>query len=258
MDDVSAETVTAGLTLGLQHPPGYSLDALLTRLASLAPMGNHCFGINLLSAFLASLAVSLLSINILFLLKIFDNHQKSTPGKWFLIFCSSSGALLLAFSRTFWEKALGAKGSIYLLQSLILLAVLHCLIRSESTPFGKPGKGGPGFLEMGSLGIFYFRAWFNQSLGNTSCFFAFFVFFLGTGQKRKNNLPTPPIKMVGYFFKPWRARSVPFALFAVTRPPSSHIEPRRSRHIFKFHRRFLPEIRLRTGIKPSNNFNPIP
>src|SRR5208282_1764726 len=58
--DDSPETITAAATLGVPHPPGYSLLTLLGRLASLFPLGGIPFRVNLLSAFLAALVCSLL------------------------------------------------------------------------------------------------------------------------------------------------------------------------------------------------------
>ncbi|HET9869845.1 MAG TPA: hypothetical protein VFR02_05055, partial [bacterium] len=51
MDDDSAETITAGVTLGLQHPPCYPLDALLNRLAWFLPLGGPGFRAGVGSAF---------------------------------------------------------------------------------------------------------------------------------------------------------------------------------------------------------------
>ncbi len=200
MDDDSAETITAGVTLGLQHPPGYPTDALLTHLASLAPLGNHCFRINLLSALLASLGVLLLAINIFLLLKIFEKNQKSPLGKWPLIFCASAGGLLLAFSKTYWEKALGAKGSIYLLQTVILLAVLYCLIRHESAPPGKnPKRDNNGSSKWFYSAFFIFAAGFTNHWETQIVFLPFLLFFGVQTERRKATLQIPGLKSLSSF-----------------------------------------------------------
>ena len=137
LDDDSPETITAGVTLGIQHPPGYPLAALILRLASLFPIGAPCFRINLFSALLSCLAVLLLASNIH---RFFKTLPIRLPSLGFLSpgtvtgLLSLAAALLLAFSHTFWEKSLGAKGTIYLLETLILLGLLRCLMEQESDP----------------------------------------------------------------------------------------------------------------------------
>ncbi|HXB98166.1 MAG TPA: DUF2723 domain-containing protein, partial [bacterium] len=52
--DDSPETIAAAVTLGIQHPPGYPLPALLGRCAALGlPLGGAAWRINLLSSLLA-------------------------------------------------------------------------------------------------------------------------------------------------------------------------------------------------------------
>ncbi len=134
MDDDSPETITAGFTLGLQHPPNYPLAALLDRLAALVPLGGAAFRINILTALVASLGVCLLALNAHRLLGT-GLGKEALPGRA----CSLAGALLLAFSRTYWQEALGAKGGIYMVEMALLLLLFHFLIREES---GR-GKTGP-------------------------------------------------------------------------------------------------------------------
>ena len=135
MDDDSPETLTAGFTLGIQHPPGYPLDALLTRLACLAPLGSIGFRVNLLSALLAALAVVLAAA----LIRLFLSQEstsskirgKAAISKPTLLWAAAfTGAWVLAFSRTFWEQALGAKGGIYLLDLTLLFFIFYCLLKS--------------------------------------------------------------------------------------------------------------------------------
>jgi hypothetical protein len=131
LDDDSPETIAAGVTLGIQHPPGYPLDTLCVRLVSFLPLGGMAFRVNLFSALLASLTVLLLSINILLTLESFfpdlPGGARSKPRLTRLL-CALTGGLLLAASYTFWEKALGAKGGIYLLQQLLLQGLFLCFL----------------------------------------------------------------------------------------------------------------------------------
>ncbi len=132
MDDDSPETITAAFSLGLQHPPGYALLSLTQRLLCLLPVGNPGFRINLGSACLGAANTVL----ILFLSrKIF---QRLIPGGFgpFSVFpagiCSLCAALIPAFSPTFWEKSLGAKGFLYQGASSLALLMLACLLKDSA------------------------------------------------------------------------------------------------------------------------------
>src|ERR1035437_7132096 len=57
--DDSPETVTAGVTLSIQHPPGYPLHSMLGRLAAISLPGGAAFRVNLLSAMLGALGLML-------------------------------------------------------------------------------------------------------------------------------------------------------------------------------------------------------
>ena len=138
LDDDSPETIAAGITLGIQHPPGYPLAALVTHVAGWLPLGSEAFRVNFLSALLGSLAALLLATLILRLLEGF--FPAPLPSKFTLspsktaLWAALIPALLLAFSRSFWEKSLGAKGGIYLLETLLLLALLRCALEWERLP----------------------------------------------------------------------------------------------------------------------------
>ena len=134
MDDDSPETIAAGVKLGLAHPPSYALDTLWVRWVSVLPLGGPAFPVNVGSALLASFTAVLLALNILLVLEHFLQAPSSRhPGReiWFKIACASAGALLLAFSHTYWEKALGAKGGIYLWQALLAQVIFYFFLRFE-------------------------------------------------------------------------------------------------------------------------------
>src|SRR5579872_4532704 len=56
----SPETITACLTLGIPHPPGYPLHTLLGHFFSALPLAHFPFRINLYSAVLAASVCALL------------------------------------------------------------------------------------------------------------------------------------------------------------------------------------------------------
>lgn len=129
-NDDSAETITAGVTLGLQHPPGYALAALLGRIGNFLPLGVPSLRAGVLSSFLAASVVCLLALNLCLILKlVFEKAQP--PG--LVLFCAVIPSLIFAFSPTVWRNALGAKGDIYLLAALLQLAILACLLRRQAS-----------------------------------------------------------------------------------------------------------------------------
>ncbi len=128
-NDDSAETITAASTLGLQHPPGYALAAVLGRCQSLLPIGSVSFRVNWGSSLFASLGAGLLTFLFLSLFKSSKGLKRPLFPSWIVIFCALSAGFGLAVSPTYWQNALNAKGGIYLLgvcqQLLILTVVLH-------------------------------------------------------------------------------------------------------------------------------------
>ena len=109
--DDSAETVTAGVLLGIPHPPGYPLHTMLTRLACHLPLSQVPYRGNLLSALLAAAVVSLL--------------YRLLRSVWDLKHALAAGcALLWIAGATTYPAALSAKGGIYHLTALLLGGML--------------------------------------------------------------------------------------------------------------------------------------
>ena len=150
MDDDSPESIMAGFSLGLAHPPCYPLAALLNRLAGFLPLGGPCFRVNVGSAALAALGVVLFALSSRFVLLEFiqgpgrarakQSNRKPLPFSKMGWICVLSASLLLAFSKTYWEKAISAKGGLYLFEMLLLLGILYCLLRLEFQDSGKPSR----------------------------------------------------------------------------------------------------------------------
>jgi hypothetical protein len=118
--DDSSETIAAAFSLGIQHPPGYPLVALLGRCAVVAlPMGGPAFRVNLLSALLACVAA--LSAGAL--------AWRLAPARWL---GRESAAVLatlgLGFLAVFWDQATEAKGGIYLLNLALGFGLWHLLL----------------------------------------------------------------------------------------------------------------------------------
>ncbi len=145
MDDDSPESILAGFSLGLAHPPCYPLAALLNHLAGFLALGGPCFRVNAGSAALAALGVVLFALSSRLVLSALAQRPGRQPGRpkappfsktgWI---CVLSASLLLAFSKTYWEKALSAKGGLYLFEMVLLLGILYCLLRLDPRDAGKP------------------------------------------------------------------------------------------------------------------------
>jgi hypothetical protein len=116
--DDSPETITACVTLGIPHPPGYPLFTLIGHFFSLLPLAHYPFRVNLFSASLAA-AVCLL-------LYRFLRAKLEVSNRWAALF----SLFWLAGATTF-PAALSAKTGIYQLTVLILLAILWALFEGR-------------------------------------------------------------------------------------------------------------------------------
>lgn len=119
MFDDSLEMQSIVPRLGIPHPTGYPLYALLGKLFTLiVPLNDAAFRLNLFSALCAALTIPVLY----FTLRQLSAHQ--IP--------SLVGALLFAVSRTFWEQAVVAE--VYALQMLLAGLILLAALRWGAQP----------------------------------------------------------------------------------------------------------------------------
>ncbi|HVZ80818.1 MAG TPA: DUF2723 domain-containing protein [bacterium] len=119
--DDSPETVTACVTLGIPHPPGYPLHTLLGHLMALLPLGALGFRVNLSSA--------LLGAAICLLLFLFLKAKVGLSGPTAALF-----SFLWILGKTAYPAALSAKTGVYELTGLLLLAILWCLREGKLFP----------------------------------------------------------------------------------------------------------------------------
>jgi len=142
--DDSAETITAGATLGLQHPPGYPLHSLLGRCAVLLGPGPMTFNINALAAFMAALSVALAAA-LLFTVGR-DVAPEAAEGP--LAGLALGGAALIAVTQTLWFQAGIAKGGVYTLNLALTLGALLAVLRVRRCGLDGPLEllCGPGSL----------------------------------------------------------------------------------------------------------------
>lgn len=105
-----AELITASVTLGIPHPPGYPTYVLLGKLFSLLPVGTVAFRYNLFSAVGTAGAVGLV------VLAAGSLHPRVRPA------AAMSAALLFGFAPLVWSQAVVAE--VYSLNLLLIAAFL--------------------------------------------------------------------------------------------------------------------------------------
>jgi Protein O-mannosyl-transferase TMEM260-like len=137
----SGELIVVAQGLGIAHPPGVPLWAMLAHLASLVPLGNVAVRINFSSALFAALASAMLTLVVAELI-ITASYLPKTKERGarkktktadsaaapVLIFAPAVGAgLLMAFSRTLWSYATITE--VYTLNTLLILTVFFLMLR---------------------------------------------------------------------------------------------------------------------------------
>ncbi len=106
----SGDLITAASTLGVAHPPGYPLFAMIGHLFTLLPFGSPAFRVNLMSAVLDAAAVAIIAA--LTYRVATDGFAKRQAGSIVAVpaaIAAVVGALFLAFSTEFWSYSLVAE-----------------------------------------------------------------------------------------------------------------------------------------------------
>ncbi|MFH1823808.1 MAG: tetratricopeptide repeat protein [Candidatus Firestonebacteria bacterium] len=127
----SGEIITAAYYLGIPHPPGYPLYTMLGKIFSTLPLSNIAYRVNLTSAFFGSLTIFILflSLSTFFTLSTFLYSQAKVCDYQTSTFASLS----FAFSFSFWNQSLMAKGGLYTLNAFIMLSILYLIWIIEVT-----------------------------------------------------------------------------------------------------------------------------
>ncbi len=128
------EFIATSYILGIPHPPGTPLYVLLGRCLSLLPLGglNVAQKVNLLSAIPSAIAVGL---TYLVTARIAANagppfgRDRTWPRRPDLIGRVGAfiGALVMAFSDTFWVNAIEAE--VYALSSMVMVATVYLILK---------------------------------------------------------------------------------------------------------------------------------
>lgn len=112
------ELITAAVTLGVAHPPGYPLFTMLGHLFSLLPLGSIPFRVNLLSVVCDSFAVG-----VVYLVAVRLTRSQLPAG---------IAALALAISPIFWEWSLAAE--VFPLNNLLAAVLVLLLVLWHEQP----------------------------------------------------------------------------------------------------------------------------
>jgi len=134
----SGEVVTAAITLGIAHPPGYPLWLILAKLFSFLPIGTVAYRLNLMSAILDAAAVGLLALVISrtfprVCARVISHDAFESPVAAMITgSASATAALIIAFSPVFWRQSVIAE--VYPLHHLLVCLILLVLERWGESP----------------------------------------------------------------------------------------------------------------------------
>ncbi len=118
----SGELITAAYTLGIPHPSGYPLYAILGKIFTYIPFGTIAWRVNLMSAFFGALSVALLYLVI----------ERLTKNKLISFFSS----LIFAFSPIFWSQCVIAE--VYTINTFftaLLIFILLCWAEKQDKKY---------------------------------------------------------------------------------------------------------------------------
>jgi tetratricopeptide (TPR) repeat protein len=131
------EFIAASYILGIPHPPGSPLYILLGRLFSELPFGEVAWRVNMSSGLFSALTVVMVYLIVVKAVKIWRGTLDTLADQLAAHCGGLVGALMLAFSDTFWFNAVEAE--VYALAMLIMTActwlTFHWVER-----FDKPGS----------------------------------------------------------------------------------------------------------------------
>ena len=135
----SGEFIAVSYILGIPHPPGTPFYVLLGRIATLIPWASVAQRVNGLSALAAALTVWLTYLTGLKLVRLVQGPERRRSDDWIAIVAAFSGALLLAFSDSFWENSIEAE--VYALMSLAQILVFWLGLRWWEAHEQRPTAG---------------------------------------------------------------------------------------------------------------------
>ena len=135
----SGEFIAVSYILGIPHPPGTPFYVLIGRIATLIPWATVAQRVNALSAIASALAVMLTFFTTLKLIRLAQGPSRSRLDEGIALVGALTGALLLAFSDSFWENSIEAE--VYALMSLAQILVLWLGLRWWEAHEKQPTSG---------------------------------------------------------------------------------------------------------------------
>ena len=99
------EFITAAVTMAVPHPPGAPFFQLVGRAFSLIPFGDIGWRVNLQAVFSASISVLFVHLVIMRMLRLWHGDPTTVAKSLVMILSAATGALVMAFSDTFWFSA---------------------------------------------------------------------------------------------------------------------------------------------------------
>ena len=136
----SGEFIAVAKILGVPHPPGTPFFVMLARVAGMIPWASFAQRINALSAIAAALTVWITYLSTLRLIRLAQGGTERKPWQeWVAIAAAATGALMLAFSDSFWENSIEAE--VYQMMSLAQILVFWLGLRWWEAHDRKPTVG---------------------------------------------------------------------------------------------------------------------
>jgi len=144
----SGELAAAASSLGVAHPTGYPLFTVIGKIFTLMPFGTEIYMLNLMSAVISSAGLFIFFNLMTLILSSFklntDDITESVKefSDTLKYNISLASALVLGFSRTFWDTANAVE--VYSLHSFFLILNLFLLLKACSYFSGKTGDMAEG------------------------------------------------------------------------------------------------------------------
>ena len=136
----SGEFIAVANILGVPHPPGTPFFVMLARLATLVPWASIAQRVNALSAIAAALTVWVTYLSTLRLIRLAQGgSERQAWQEWVAVVAAAVGALMLAFSDSFWENSIEAE--VYQMMSLAQILVFWLGLRWWEAHDKKPTVG---------------------------------------------------------------------------------------------------------------------
>jgi Protein O-mannosyl-transferase TMEM260-like len=133
------EFIAAAATLSVPHPPGTPLFMLIGRLFAMLPFGGEVgWRVNLLSAISSGFAAMVAYYIIAWIISKWYKSVNDIYKRATICIGGITGALIMAFSRTFWTNAVEAE--VYGLSMLIMLLCIYLIMQWTDHRHEKSGE----------------------------------------------------------------------------------------------------------------------